>query len=207
VAVDGGYKLIPAYTPSYIDLADALNRMKLFLGTPSGYNLDRSATRLESLVMMLRLFGEEKAALAYTGGSPFTDLPEWGKPYVAYAYNKGYTKGTSETKFTPNTAITPEQYMTFVLRALGYSDVSGGDFIWNRSLDYVNEIRLFSTAEINLIRNPFYRDQMVYLSYYALSGRIKGGSGGTLLDRLTGSGAVSADTARDAMARVTRTRP
>jgi len=65
---------------------------------------------------------------------------------------------------------------------------------------------LFSSAEIALIRNPFYRDQMVFVSYYALSGPLKGGSG-TLLDRLTGSGAVSAATAKTAMDKVTRTRP
>jgi len=206
VAVDGSYRVTPAYTPRYTDLADALFAMKLFQGTPTGYNLTRSATRLEALVMMIRLFGEEEAALKCTDATPFTDLPDWGKPYVAYAYGRGYTKGTSAKLFSPNSTITPEQYMTFVLRALGYSDASGGDFVWNQSLTYAVQIRLYSAAEISLIRSPFYRDQMVYLSYYALSGKVKGG-GGTLLDRLAASGAVAASTAVTAMGKVTRVRP
>ena len=206
VAVRGGYRVAPGYPPKYFDLADALHAMRLFLGTPTGYNLQRPATRLEGLVMMLRLFGEEKAALAYAGDSPFTDLPDWGRPYVAYAYGKGYTKGTSTYRFTPDESITPDQYMSFMLRALGYSDNTGGDFVWDRSVAYAVGIKLFSAAEEPLIRNPFYRDQMVYISYYALTGRVKGGSN-TLLDRLTGSGAVSAATAKAAMDKVKRIRP
>ena len=206
VAVDGSYRITPAYAPQYNDLADALFAMKLFLGTPTGYNLARPATRLEGLVMMLRLFGEEEAALGCTDSCPFTDLPDWGRPYVAYAYGKGYTNGTSAAKFTPGASITPEQYMSFILRALGYSDAAGGDFVWNKSLDYAVWIGLFSSAEVSMIRNPFYRDQMVYLSYYALSGKVKGG-GGTLLDRLIGGGAVSAAAAGEAMGKVTRVRP
>ena len=67
--------------------------MGLFLGTDHGYELDRAATRVEGVVMLIRMLGEEEAALAYTGAQPFRDVPEWASKYVAYAYGMGYTKG------------------------------------------------------------------------------------------------------------------
>jgi hypothetical protein len=206
VEIDGSYRLQAAYTEQYRDLGDALFAMKFFLGTEAGYELNRSATRLEGLVMMLRLFGEEKQALAYTGTSPFTDLPAWGKPYVAYAYSKGYTNGESATVFNPEKSITAYEFMTFILRALGYADTAGGDFVWDRALDYAGQIGLFSPAEITLLSGLFYRDHIVYISYYALSGHVKGSST-LLLNKLIAQGAVSAQTATDAMNKVTRQRP
>jgi hypothetical protein len=209
VAVDGHYSLTPAYQPRYADLADALHAMKLFLGTPTGYHLERAPSRLEALVMMIRLLGEESAALAYQeGAGPFRDVPDWGRPYVGYAYSRGYTAGTSLEKglFSPDRAVTPGQYTTFLLRALGYSDRPDGDFAWERALDFAVETSIFSAAEVALVRVPFYRDQVVYLSYYALSAHMKG-AGVTLLTRLVENKAVDASAASSAMAAVNRKRP
>jgi len=206
VAVSGGWRVTPNYKPRYFDLADALNAMRLFNGTPTGYNLQRPTNRLEGLILMIRLLGEENEALAYKGSCPFTDVPSWGKPYVFYAYSKGYTKGASATKFLPNGQLTADHFMTLILRAMGYSDAAGGDFVWNKSLSFAEKIKLFSPAEVALVRNPFYRDQMVYLAYYSLSLQQKGG-GGTLLERMLKNGEVSPADAAAAMAMVTRKRP
>lgn len=208
VAVCGTYRVTRGYASQYTDLADALYAMKLFKGSPSGYNLDRASTRLEGLVMMVRLLGEENAALAYTGDCPFTDVPDWGKPYAAYGYKKGYVKGTSTQKklFTPNSPMTPEQYVTLVLRSLGYSDADNGDFVWDKSPAFAVKKNLFSQAEIDMLKSPFYRDQIVYLSYYALSVRLKN-SDSTLLSRLVSAQAVDETAASAAMRKVTRTRP
>ncbi|MDR1157889.1 MAG: hypothetical protein LBK75_06220 [Oscillospiraceae bacterium] len=209
VTVDGHYSLTPAYQPQYTDLADALYAVKLFLGTPTGYHLERAPSRLEALVMMIRLLGEESAALAYQeGAGPFRDVPDWGRPYVGYAYSRGYTAGTSLEKglFSPDRSVTPEQYMTFLLRALGYSDRPAGDFAWERALDFAVETSILSAAEAAMVRVPFYRDQVVYLSYYALSARMKGASV-TLLTRLIENKAVDAAAASSAMADVDRMRP
>ncbi len=206
VAVKGTYKVTSAYSAQYTDLADALNAMKLFLGSPTGYNLERAGTRLEGVVMMIRLLGEEKAALAYTGENPYKDVPDWGKQYAAYAYGKGYAFGTSAGKFTPGTAMKPEEYTTLVLRALGYDDREKGEFSWDKSLAFAVQQGLYSTAEMSAVKNPFYRDQMVYLSYYALSCKLAGKEE-TLLGRLTAAGVVDRATSSAAMDNVTRKRP
>ena len=201
VTVTGRYRVI-SYLPKYEDLANALNSVDLFRGTPQGYELNRPATRLEALVMMIRLLGEEQAALAYTGNCPFTDVPNWGRPYVAYAFSKGYTKGVSSTLFDMDSSVTPPQYITFVLRALGYSDT---DFQWDRAPDFAVQAGLYSQNEITLTHTPFYRDQVVYLSYYALEGR--GKNGVALLDKLIDAGAIDRTAAQNAIAQVTRVRP
>jgi len=192
LAVSGAYAVKRAYTPQYEDCAEGLKTMGLFLGTTYGFELPKEATRIEALVMLIRLLGEEQAALSYAGSSPFSDLDAWAVPYAAYAYNKGYTRGTSEGRFTPNAAVTADQFMTFVLRALSYSDAAG-DFSWDQAVDKAVSLSVLSRADGDKIKEGgFKRDYAVYASKNALYATIKGTST-RLVDRLIASGAVSAD--------------
>ncbi len=212
VEVDGKYAVKAAYTAQYTDLADALKAMNLFRGSNSGYELTRGATRLEALIMLIRLIGEEEQALAHSAEHPFTDVPKWADEqadkYAAYAYDMGYTKGTSADKFSPNTTASPQQYVTFLMRALGYTDRDdgSGDFVWSKAVDAAKQMGLLKVSEAAAINKNFLRDQVVYTSYYALSTNLKGSSR-TLLDQLVSAGAVSRSAADAAMAKVTRTRP
>ena len=59
--------------------ADALNQLGLFNGTDKGYELEKPLTRLEALIMLIRLSGKEIDAL-YPEEElthPFTDTPDW----------------------------------------------------------------------------------------------------------------------------------
>lgn len=87
------------------------------------------------VTMLVRLLGQEEDALAGTWTTPFQDVPDWAAPYVGYAYEKGLTNGKSETRFDPDSTIRASEYLTFVLRALGY--VSGTDFCLGQRLDAV----------------------------------------------------------------------
>ena len=177
------------YVARYTRYADALHEMGLFLGTGEGYELTRAATRVEGIVMLIRLLGEENAALAYTGSHPFRDVPSWAAPYVAYAYEKGYTVGVSSTEFAPNAEIDAAQYLTFLLRALGYDD-GAGDFLWSEAGDKAVAVGLISTAENRNFATLFYRDHVAYTSYLALFTPLKD-AGTTLIEKLLASGAVS----------------
>ena len=66
--------------------ADRLHDLGLFRGTGSGYALDKTATRMQGLIMLIRLLGEEEEALSFTDPCPFTDVAS-GDPsrYAAYA--------------------------------------------------------------------------------------------------------------------------
>lgn len=171
-----GARVAPGYSAKYTPYADTLKSMGLFLGTGRGYELERTPTRQEALIMLIRLLGEESAALSYDGGTRFTDLTGWadGRKYIAYGESMGYTNGVSATAFGQYGDASAEMYLTFVLRALGYSD-SGGDFVWNTtSRTLAAEIGLTDAAlDADILENGFRRDHVAIISYNALSARIK----------------------------------
>ena len=200
LSVQGGYTLSPSGSVDYYALADALQSMGLFRGTGtaygSGYDLEEVPTRIVGLVMFLRLIGAESAALAYGGVNPFGDTPAWCDRYVAYAYAMGYTKGVGNRPdgtliFQPDSALSGAEYMTFLLRALGYQDSGGmAEFSWSTALSFALERGVINSAEYMMLSGgTFLRGQVVYLSVYALSAPRRDGSG-TLADHLAAQGGV-----------------
>jgi len=191
ICAKDGYRVEKAYSSQYDNIARALYTMKLFLGTPTaGFDLERAATRVEALVMLIRLLGEEDEALSYKGTHPFTDVPTWADGYVAYAYNKGYTNGTSKNLYSSSVSATREHYITFILRALGYDDAAG-DFSWDKSPTFAVSAGVITQSDLNgALSGVFYRDQVVYVSYKALSARLKG-SNMTLAQKLISNGVIT----------------
>lgn len=197
ISVEGWYTLTESSKTDYNALADALRIMGLFQGSGtgygSGYDLEQAPTRIQGLIMFLRLIGEEKAALATTASSPFTDVPAWCQSYVAYAYEKGYTKGMDEAAklFGTNDTLTAGQYVTFLLRALGYSESGESpDFTWDTSIQRGVELGILTAGEQKSLESgTFLRAHVVYLSYFALDAQMKNGTG-TLQDRLVADGVL-----------------
>lgn len=70
----GSYHFAPSGKPDRNAMAEALQSLSLFRGTGSGigsgYELEKTPTRAEALIMLIRMLGEEKAALACTASSP-----------------------------------------------------------------------------------------------------------------------------------------
>ena len=195
----------------YDALADALFDLGLFQGSGtaygSGYDLETAATRIMGVVMFLRLIGEEEAALASTAANPFADTPAWCDRYVAYAFEKGYTNGVGENAagqllFAPDRAITANEYLTLILRALGYTDSgSSPEFAWNTALAKSVEFGVLSSGERSMLEaGSFLRAQVVYVSYFSLSAPAK--DGGVLLDRTLSGGALTQEQADQVMGRV-----
>ena len=181
--------VISASAASFTHLADQLNSLGLFEGTGSGYDLERAPKRGEALAMMIRLYGLDDEARASKSGHPFADLTEahaWLAPYVAYAYENGYTTGTTETTFSPDALCSAQMYVTYVLRALGYSD-KDGDFTYDEALSFGADVGIVDGL---LSSGEFLRDQMVAVSYLALQAAPKGGEYDTLLDKLVADSAV-----------------
>ena len=211
LSVEGSYALAPSKSTDYNMLADALKTMGLFKGSDtgygSGYDLEKVPTRIQGLIMFLRLIGEEQAALSSTAPCPFSDVPAWCQRYVAYAYEKGYTKGVSQTEFGPSLELRATEYLTFVLRALGYSDSGeNADFAWDTALSKALQLGVLTAREHKqLTEQPFLRAQVVYVSYYALDARLKT-PGKSLYATLVASGALDAAVAGPARAAVTTVR-
>lgn len=200
VLAKDGAEIRHAAEPQYTALADALCSLGLFKGTGIGYELERAPTRQEALVMLIRLLGEEADALACTEKTPFTDPPTWkdGMKYIAYGYSQGYTNGTSPKTFSPEAPSAAEQYLTFVLRSLGYRD--GADFIWNTtSRDLALRLGLVTERELSAMdQSGFLRDHVVLFSFRALSAPMKDGTG-SLGDRLVREGILTASALQSAL--------
>lgn len=152
--------------------AQALYELGLFSGTglnadgTPNFDLKRSPTRQEAITMLVRLLGKEKEAQAGTWETPFTDVDGWAKPYVGYAYTNHLTGGTSPTTFSGNDTITVSQYITFILRALGYAD--GADFQWDKAWELSDKIGLTS-GEYNSSTVSFLRGDVANISCTALT--------------------------------------
>ena len=156
--------------------ADYLYSLGLFRGTgsnPDGspvYELERTPTRFESVAMLVRLLGAEDEALAGSWRTPFRDLYPWAAPYVGYAYAEGLTNGTSADTYDGSDPINASQYLTFVLRALGYE--SGVDFQWQTSWQLTNALGI--TAGQYVTYGSFSRGDAALVSARALSVNVKG---------------------------------
>ncbi len=177
-----------------VEHAYDLNDLGLFQGTDSGFELDKRPTRVEGMTMFVRLLGGEREAKDNNYAHPFTDVPKWGDPYVGYAWEKGLTKGTGKGLFGSTAYITLEEYVTFVLRALGYDD-SQGDFTWKTSVDKAVEIGLLTREQANgFLGEATSRGTMVDVSYAALTQTFKG-SERTLAEKLVGEGVFTRELA------------
>ena len=176
----------------YSRQAETLSRLGLFLGTDNGFELDRVATRAETAVMTVRLLGKEAEAVRSNFAHPFSDVPEWAGAHVGYLYRKNIAKGVADDLFGSDQTATPEQFATFVLRALGYDDASG-DFAWDRSLEKMVSLEIITELQsAEFASSPgVLRGDAAAVSYYSLFANLKG-SNLILLEKLfISDGAIS----------------
>ncbi len=168
--------------------ARALKTLGLFRGvSDTDFDLEREPTRAEALVILIRVLGKEKEALAGGRKHPFTDVPAWANDYIAYAYETGLTKGVSATEFGTGNA-NGAMVLTFMLRALGYSDAAG-DFSWNDPFSLAKQAGILPDG---VDTEHFWRADAVLVSYAALKASIKG-AGITLAERLIGAGVFTSE--------------
>lgn len=198
-AVKHGYEFREVLTEeqeqSITEMAKKLQILGLLKGTGTDdetgetvFELNRSATRAEALVMLIRLLECEQQALSSEKTHPFTDVPEWVDGYVSYAYENGLTKGVSESAFDPDAEVSAASFMTFVLRALQYEDCAETpDFAWDSPWKLAQECGIIKS---DTRRDVLLRGHMVEISYNALFAKIKG-TETKLYEKLISSGVIS----------------
>ena len=169
------------------EAAQTLHSLGLFQGTRTdaagkpAFDLERAPSRAEAVTMLVRLLGKEREALAGDWNTPFTDVADWAKPYVGYAYANGLTAGVSQTRFGGENSVTAAQFLTFALRALGYE--SGKDFSWDSTWTLSDDIGL-SEGRYDANAKRFTRGDAAIVSLAALRTQQKGG-GKTLLQAIS----------------------
>lgn len=156
--------------------AKTLYELGLFSGTGTdangnpNFDLDRAPTRHEAVTMLVSLLGKKQDALSGTWKIPFIDVTDWARPFVGYAYANGLTSGTSASTFGGDDRISAAQYLTFVLKVLGYE--AGKDFQWDKAWELSDKIGL-THGEYNA-KTAFTRGDVAEISLSALSTKQKG---------------------------------
>lgn len=197
ILVVGEYDHYNPYETKYDKYAQALHSLGLFMGTTTGYQLDREATRMEAAIMLVRLMGEEKIALEGEYKPTFLDIPSWAEDVAGFAQAQGYIAGYSSTRFGAYEKASINEYFAFLLRALGYED--NVDFVWTESEQFAKDIGLISYSP-----DYFYRDFIAYASFNALTQVLNGGEM-TLAQKLIEDGIMTQEEYENAKEIVNRT--
>lgn len=173
--------------------AGALNRLGLMGGVGTNadgsinFDLQGAANRQTAVTMLVRLLGRESDAVSGSWSLPFSDIDAWARPYVGYAYSKGLVNGVSSTGFGGASAITAQQYITMILRALGYSDsesYGNADFSYAGACAFAKSIGLTDGSYTNDTAS-FSRGDIAVISFSALGAYMKG-TDTTLYTKTTG---------------------
>ena len=165
-------------SPSEIQAAQNLHSLGLFMGDglladgSPNFALDRQPTRAEAITMFVRLIGGGEYAHFWEWHMPFTDVPSWARPYVGLAWYFGLTSGISETEFGSHQPVTAAQYITFILRALGY--VSEVDFRWSSSWTLSDAKGITDGRFHPGTNHAFTRGDLALVSFNALNGTFAG---------------------------------
>ncbi|MFQ7795599.1 MAG: hypothetical protein ACLRHT_10600, partial [Evtepia gabavorous] len=117
-------------------------------------------------------------------------VPDWAQSYVGYAYAKGYTTGVEPTRFGSSTPVSTAQFLTLLLRALGYED--GKDFTWSTPWTLTDQLGI-TDGDYTAQTATFLRADAAVVSANALYAPKKG-EDKTLLQDLLDSGAISGST-------------
>ena len=164
--------IVPAQafsTKTASESASALHAIGLFQGTGTNadgtpvFSLGNTATRAEAITMLVRLLGKENTATQGVWQTSFTDVPSWAASYIGYAYENGLTRGESSTRFGSTSAVTANDFMTLLLRALGYDDTAG-DFSWSNAANFAATLGLGSyVGTANMTRGEIAKASYVTL--------------------------------------------
>lgn len=165
--------------------AETLNALGVVYGSSSGYELDAIPSRAHAAAVIVRLAGLEDESRTQVA-APFTDTAAWAIGYATVAADKGWIPGTTETTFSPSTPVTANDFFTFLLRLLGYSDAAG-DFTATDAALFARRIGL---ATRDYIDGDFTRGDMFCAAADALTFRCKG-SETTIIRQLLDRGAIT----------------
>lgn len=175
---------------SQAESASQLEALGLFMGrgknedNTTDFALNEPLNRAEAVTMLVRALGRGAEAEACEKAHPFTDVPSWADGYISCAYAAELAMGLSDTEFGAADTASGAMYATLLLRALGYSEGVGKDFVWDNPWNLAENCGIVP-AGVN--REEFLRADAVAMTSAALFAYEKGRTE-TLADTLIAKG-------------------
>ncbi len=178
-------------------MADSLDYLGLFKGTTQGYELERNATRMEALVTIIRLIGQEKQAQSSGLVSSFEDVPNWATSFAGFGQQQGLIQGITHNSLGADNSITAGQYTAMILRVLGYHE-QNGDFKYEEAVSFACKIGLIDVSNYDHIDKTLTRGDLVYFMLRALSSNERS-SNTLLMYKLIADGVITTEHAYGSM--------
>ncbi len=177
-----------AYASDTVDYADTLHRLGIIQGTDKGFEGKKTFTRAESAVVLVRLLGMESAVQNSQYEKKFTDVPyeHWAFKYIMYCYDNSITKGTGLDTFSPDMEIDAPQFVTLLLRLMGFNNVT-----LDNAIDLAVEIQLLNSKTAQNLKDElsFKRADMFYILYRSLKTQMNDGT--VFANHLANEGVIS----------------
>ena len=107
----------------YSEAITMLSDLGVIQGKDDGkYHPEDTITRAEACAMIARLMTGDPKVSQYVGAQSFTDVVKgsWKDSAIGYCYINGIVVGVGNNKFEPDRAITDAEFVTMVVRAMGY---------------------------------------------------------------------------------------
>ena len=107
----------------YSEAITMLSDLGVIQGKDDGkYHPEDTITRAEACAMIARLMTGDPNVSQYVGAQSFTDVAKgsWKDSAIGYCYINGIVIGVGNNKFEPDRAITDAEFVTMVVRAMGY---------------------------------------------------------------------------------------
>lgn len=107
----------------YSEAVTMLSDLGVIQGKDDGkYHPEDTITRAEACAMIARLMTGDPKVSQYVGAQSFSDVQKgsWKDSAIGYCYINGIVIGVGGNKFEPDRAITDAEFVTMVVRAMGY---------------------------------------------------------------------------------------
>lgn len=166
--------LARAYTIKNNTKAVVLNNLGIYPAVGKDFGLSKNITRIEGVVLLVKLLGKESIVLKSNYSCPFTDVSVSYRPYIGYLYQIGLIDYKKGQKFGQGVYMNSSEFVAYMLNALGYSKKQG-DFNPLYSLNKAVSLGIISSSYCNSLKNSKYllKDDAAAIIYNLLSIKTK----------------------------------
>ena len=138
----------------YSEAITMLSDLGVIQGKDDGkYHPEDTITRAEACAMIARLMTGDPNVSQYVGAQNFTDVAKgsWKDSAIGYCYINGIVVGVGNNKFEPDRAITDAEFITMVVRAMGYETA---DMKQNYPFSYMSNAQAMGLLDgVNMVAN------------------------------------------------------